>query len=214
MKYNLDIFHRRYEGEDNKKYENFIFGEYLSQNNINYFDDNLYSYNERNLRKEYSQALVFMTDEQDSENFSISNIKSIKTSDIILLNNKNHYQEMFIKNNIQLIWDIIKEEIKKDNINEIMMNSLLKIIKKIINYLNKEDILTIFKFLWDYYNKNKLEENKWIFMSKEYIEYIFSEFYDLDILNFSKTLENNYESLSDLFLFFIKGNSLKYEVKN
>ena len=125
-----------------------------------------------------------MNDDNYQEIYNISNLKIIEISDIILLDNKNNkYQELFIKNNLELILEIIKEEINKNEIDEIMMYSLLNIIKKLIKYLDKDNILFLFRFVWEFYNKNKLEENNWIFMSKEYIENIFIQFYDLNIAN-------------------------------
>ena len=210
MKYNINNSGGYYEDGN----RDILFSNYLGNYKTNYFDQTLYSYNERNLKNEYNKALVFMTDEQESERCNISNVKIINISDIVLLNNDdNNYQKLFIKNNSKLIIDMIKEEIKKDNINEIMMYSLIKIIKKILNYFNKEDILTIFKFLWDFYNKNKLEENKWIFMSQEYIEYILMQYYDLNLVDFTDMIGKNKESLSNLFIFIIKGNSLSVKFK-
>ena len=213
MKYNpsKDIDH---EEESESEKDDLSFKKYFEENKINYFDENLFPYHEKNIKNEFNKVLVIMDEDIDEGIYNISSLKIIKISDIIVLdNNNNNYQELFIKNNLELILKIIKEEINKNEIDEIMMHSLLKIIKKLINYLDKENILFFFKFIWDFYDKNKIEENNWIFMSKEYIENILIKYYDLNIYIISNIPPYNIEFLSNHFIFFIKGNSFCIKFK-
>ena len=169
MQYNLNKnLKKKYDYEEDDSENNDLqFQRYYKDAEINYFDESLFSYDERNINNKFNKALVILNDDIYQEINSLQNIKIVDISDIFLLDNNNNYQELFIKNNLELILEIIKEEINKNETDEIMMFSLLNIIKKLIKHLDKDNILFFFRFIWEFYNKNKLEENNWIFMSKE-----------------------------------------------
>ena len=192
---------------DNKKC--LLFESYFKNSLINYFDETLYLYNERNIKNNFSYALVLMNEDLESDIYYISKVKAINTNNIILDENCSNYKELFIKKNSKLIFDIIIEEIKKDNINEIMIYAILKMIEKLFNYLNKEDFLIIFKFLWNLYNKKIIEENNYIFLSLEYLENILDKYFDINIVNI---IGGNYEPLSDSYKYTIKENALSIKL--
>ena len=155
---------------------------------------------------------------QDSESLSTFNVKVKNKNEIAIIKNDNNYQKLFIKNNTELILNIIKEEIQKDILNDKGIYLILKLIYKLIDYINKEDLILIFEFIWKYYQKNKLEENKYIFMSLEFIEDILYENIDFNSLNqnqldiYKENEENN--NLYSLFNYTIQDNNLRIDLKN
>ena len=205
-----------YNGEEEQSLNNNLnITTYLNDTSYYYFDENLFKYYSSNItNKNNDNIFVILKDNQNISN--ISNIELKKLSDIINIENKNKYEEIFLKNNYKLIINIIKEEINKDQLNEKGIYFLLKFISKIINSINKEDIIIILKYILNYYkNNNLLVENK-LFMSLEFIENKLNKILNLNDKNNKKLYkekENNDKTLSSLFNYEIKGNILEINLK-
>ena len=191
----------------NNKISNYIKDDYLI-----HFDRNMFKYNIQNKNNKYNDILVIMDDYLESEIYKTSNIESKTNFEIKAIKTDNNYQKLFIKNYSKLILDIIKEEIKKDCLNEKGTYFLLKILSSIIRYIEeKEDLLIIFKYIWNYYEKNKNEENNYEFMSLEFIEDIMDKYFNYYILchkNIYKDIDDN-KSIYNLFNYIINDCSIR-----
>ena len=184
-------------------------------NNVNYFDKHLFKYH-RNQNKKYKDILIIKDDMLKAKFYKVSSIEIKKISQIIIAKDDNEYQKIFIRNNSNILINIIKEAIRKNNLNEKGLCFLLKLINKLIKYLNKEEILLILKYIANYYEKNKQEENKYIFLSFELIDEIMDKYYDFYYkcyLNIYQEKTNKEQTIFNIFNIFIKKESLGFKLK-
>ena len=195
--------------QDNTNNSQFL-RQYLKNDSIIYFDKSIIKYYKKN-KNNFKNVFVVMDDIIESESYKSSNVEIKSFSNIRIIEEDNNYQMKFIKNYPNLIIDIIKNEIKNDSLNEKGIYFMLKIMSNLINYSNKEDILTFFKFIWNFYIYNMKEENKYAFMTLEFIEDIMNK--HLNIYNFCnkniyKKDGDDVKSLYNLFKFYIRNKSL------
>ena len=216
-----------YNGNFNEIEKNHYFSDlsiksYIKDDQLNFFDKSFFIYSINGIpyknqsNKEKNDQVFAIMEDTEKSTYNISNFKIKEIKEITILKNENDWEKIFISNNYKLIIDIIKEEIKKDNLNEKGIYIMLKILSKLINYINKEDLLLIFKYLWQYYEKNKIEENNFSFISLEYIEDFFDKNINIDSFYFNniyKEDKNNNKSLLTLFNYIIEEDYLKIHLK-
>ena len=196
---------------------------YLSNNSINIFDKELFKYNikEDSNYDENKDVLVIMEDNEKSEIYNINKIETKDINEITIIKQDNIYEKIFIENNFKLIIDIIKDKMKKDNLNEKGISIILNLLSKLMTNINKDDLLFIFNYFWKYYELNKIEENNFIFMSMEFIEdYLNKNLYSNSLYykniykdkNKSKVLWSLFNcEINDNYLkIYLKKNNIKY----
>ena len=187
---------------------NFFINNYNNSNIYdNYFDKSSINSSPSNANNQYTNIFSIM---DDYEQFDINNLEIKYLTDIEILKDENKYVKFFISNNSELLTNIIKEELKKNSLNEKGLYFILKILSDLIKYMNKEDLIIILKYLWDFYDKNKLEESNYVFMSLEYIEDKINKYLEIFTNNniYKKNdIKNN--SLYSLFNYIIKDDFLE-----
>lgn len=190
---------------------------YLADKSKYYFDKNNYEFYTAtkkifgcNENVNDNNAFVIMDDTLESELFKITSTstKIIDSSEIIYKED-NSLNEPFIKDNSELIFDIIIQEFGK--LNEKGVYFALKLVSNILNYLNKEELLKLLNIIYQYYSTKKEIENDYRFLSLEYIDNKISKMLS-DSYSNNKNLYkediNNNKSLTNLFNYFIKERSL------
>ena len=206
-------------------YDYLSFESYITDPAINFFDKSFFRFSIKRYANEYSnknkrnendiEEVLSIMEDMEKSSYNIRNLKIKEISELRILKGDNEYEKIFISNNCNLIIDIIKDEIKKGNLNEKGIHIVLRIISKLINNINKEDLILIFKYIWDYYENNKFEENNIAFTSLEFIEDFFDNYINIDSLYYSNVYkeENKNKSLSSLFNYIIKRNFLRIVLK-
>ena len=190
--------------QDNNSFDN-----YLTDNSKTDFDKNDFKFftESNKVKNNKFCGFIISNDALNSELFKINSIDYQK--DIILQEyNENEILTTFIKNNIKFIINIIIE--KFSGLNDIGKYLSLQLVMKVLNQLDKSDIEEILKKIYEYYDTNKNIENKFKFLSFEYIEekiYIILNTYMTNINDiYSKGYTD--KDISNLFNFYIKGNSI------
>ena len=194
---------------------------YISDNSLNFFDKSYFRFNIKGIpyqneqNEEEIEEVLLIKEDMEKSGFNIRNLKIRDIQELTILKNDDESEKIFISNNSDLIIEIIKDEIKKDNLNEKGMYIMLRILSKLINNINKEDLILIFKYIWQYYENNKFEENNFVFLSLEFIEDFFDRNINVDSLYYNNVYkeEEKNKSLSSLFNYVIEGNNLKIFLK-
>ena len=193
------------------KENNKSINKYLSDNSTLYFDKNIFDFYTENKNDFYEKdknndVFIIMDDTLESSFFKITSTEIKSFSDIIVSDgNKLH------KSLTKEIINIIIDEIKKESLNDKGIYFILKIISQNINNLNEEEIRNILDYIYKYYISNKETENKFKFLSLEFLEdkinQIINSSNNRDIYKEKENEENN-KNLSHLFNFFIKNKDL------
>ena len=151
--------------ENNKSIVNYLSDESIinfDKNNFEYYTEDIENNDNNN-----NDAYIIMDDTLESELYTITSTEIKPISDIII-SDDNNLQKAFIKNNIKLIIEIINKEFNL--LNEKGIYLTLKILSNVINYIGKEDLINIMNNILKYYFDNKNKENKYVFLSLEFIE--------------------------------------------
>ena len=195
----------------NKKGKIICFIEDGSRRNIvDNFDISPVNFDSNNEQNKYSKALVITEDFEQLDFYNISNTEILPISYLEIINNENKHKKAFIEKNSNLLFNVIKEELIKDILNEKGIYLIFKLLAKLIIYINKEDLLYIFEYIWKFYIKSKEEQNDYPFMSLEYIERKVNQFFTFNNLrNIYMKKEDNENSLYSLFNYRIKDNTLE-----
>ena len=179
-------------------------------NSINKFDKSFFLSNSIYEGDIFDNVLVIMNEVEQNEYYNISDIIVKNISELEVIQTENKYSKKFIENNATLIFNIIKDDIFKNKLNEKGIYLMIKSLSKLIRYINKEDLILIFENFYKYYISNKSKENNYPFMSLEFIETVMNNNFNLS--NLKKIYKENDESNSyfiSFFDFLIENNTLE-----
>ena len=182
----------------------------INTNSINNFDKSYFLYNSSYINDRYDKVLILMEDFEQLDFYNVSNFEIKNVSDFEIINEENKYRMKFIENISKLLIRLIKGELIKNELNEKGIYLILKILLQIIKYINKDDLIFIFEYFWKTYEINKSEENKYPFMSLEYLEKQLNKYFKFNNLkNIYKEKEDSNKNRNTLFHFTIKDNCLE-----
>ena len=106
---------------------------------LNIFNKSSFLHNSSNDKNKYNYVLVMNYYEQQ-DFYDITNIEILDITDLEFIKTESKYKEIIIEKNIKNIFNIIKEELNKNELNEKGKYLILKLLQKIIHNMKKEDL--------------------------------------------------------------------------